>query len=232
MRVSARRRSAASNTLVRSTTIGRIGAGRVGRTRNDPRHSGQGRRVPAACVARVHLFASVGTSRDPLHGQREDSTASAAARADGDAPEAENPSASSASPTRADRGRRAGARASAAAYSRGVSAGARGRPALRPMRSRRASPRAAQLDAGAAPAAPQPGEQLGRAEHATSTSAEREQAELDRVVTRRLEPRAARRSRRRRAAPTRWDRTAASRRRGSRSPPTRARRARARRTGR
>ena len=145
----------------------------------------------------------------------------------------------SASSVVADRG---GARssprygASAAAYLAAASRTAqRGRPraarpialqpgeaARRPDRSRRAGGR----DGAGARA----GERRQRRARPATSTARRTEPELERVVRGRTAIHEPPWSRRRRAEPTRSDRTAATRRPGSRSPPTRARRARARRT--
>ena len=112
----------------------------------------------AACLRACMPIPSVGTSRDPLHGRSEVSTASAASRASGRAPcgrvrvgvERRADAVEAGVPNRS---------ASTAAYSRGVSAGARARPALRPTRSSRcdrARPHAARR-APAPPRASNPG---------------------------------------------------------------------------
>ncbi len=97
--------------------------------------SGFGRfAAPPFCTAsRASGFSSVGTSQDPLHGPSEDSTASASAPSSGDDPGGREPVGIERVADACGGVRRRDTAASAVAYSRGVSDGARGRPARRPI---------------------------------------------------------------------------------------------------
>ena len=230
MRVSARRRSAASNTLRAQDDRRRP---RRPETRNDPRHSGQGRQCRTSRISpRLSCACMLSPPWRP-HGIPFTVRARIAPRrrrhaADGGAPVEPR-----------IRRRRACRRPCAGASSSKCSASAsrvlarrlrrRPRPARLADRSAPggAARRAAQLERRRAPATARPGDR--RREPRPRPAPARRRCRPNSTAWCRAvsQPRTARASRRRRAGPTRSGRTPASRRRGSRSPPTRARRARA-----
>ena len=228
MRVSARRRSAASNTCVRRTTSARRRERSAGDAKR-PSPLGPGSSPASRISPALSRAASLSPPWGP-HGIPFTVRARLAPRrrrraSDAGAPVGRESVGVERVADRAQTRSSPRRSASAAAYSRGVSAGARARPALRPTRSSRCE-RCARPARRAARARRRrtAASDLGRADRDAAPAAPASRPNSSAWWRARLQPRAARASRRRRAEPTRSGRRPASRRRGSRSRPTRARR--------